>query len=240
MKHSCWSDEERERRREEFKNRYADNILGFDRLLYFYLSVPNLMMVMQNSLKYSDIEKKVLRRFVSVGVLDFSQTGNYSAESILFKGYNLNPRLNGDLLYFVSGKQCENYGEGIDRGNRRSITGLQRVVKHGDFEIPDEIDSRMWRMLRLKSWDKQERIVRTEDVVRMLVEREVLTPKEKGNYSVEYTYHHGNVSETISLCFLGGESANWRKKYFFTEQRFAHSYADSFPRGVKVGVFKND
>lgn len=105
----CLGDSERKKKREDFDKNHAEKVLRYDGLGYPVLSVSHLKAVLNKSLIYPDIRKRVLEKLVDAGVFDFSQTGNYSVKSLLIPKFSVNPRLDGRLLYFVSGKQCDSY-----------------------------------------------------------------------------------------------------------------------------------
>lgn len=230
MRKPCLSKKERKEVKDRFYRNHAQKVLTYDGLFYPVLQEDHLRHVMQKASVYPDILRKVLESLVEEGVLDYSQEGNYSIESLLSPGFSVNPSLHGRTLYFVSERDCSRYFSemGLVRPGSFNMAPNAQAIKHGDFNLPVEIDPRMWRVLRLKSHDHRIGMDR-DNVPEMLVKRGTLSFHEEGNFGVEYD---DGKTGCKNLNFFGGEDpmgGYGEREHFFIDRAVAHSYAESLP-----------
>jgi len=198
---------------------------------------------MEDSQFYPKPEQASFWKLLEEKVLSMDKEGNYSVRPVLFPGFVLNPELkqgrNGDprspeTLYFTSYKIAWRFAKQVARVHRiRGKEGVRRcfeVIENLGFEIPEEIDSDQWRILRFKHWDRPE-YDNGVDIPVELVERGFLTPSKKA-WSVFYRpYGCDSPTDQKSLNFIGNG-----KIFYFKDQGDAEEYARSFPDSVREKI----
>ncbi len=154
-----------------------------------------------------ELEEKALMKVYNAGFLSDSKQGNFSFFLSLTPNFGFS--LDNKKLYFTLERHCREVLE------LRGLSLYSKILKHGEYTIPEEINEHDWAVIRAKYLFSQ------EEIMPKLIERDIINSKEQGNFSVAYKppLHHKKV-------YL-----NLRKnsKYYFIHKKDAINFSKIFP-----------
>jgi len=192
----------------------AEKVISWTGRFFPRINMERFSLVLDRARQYPEVHKALLETMAEYGILSYSPDGNYFVR-VRGQDFSLNPELDGKRLYFVSGKHCESFLRSI------KIDGLETVAT-GKFVVPDEISSRDWGTIRLKSQHL------LSDVAKQLLTRQVLTKESIGSYSVVFQ-EPDKKPKVLNIT-----DASSGKTYFFREQHIARTYSRAFPQPMEV------
>ncbi|MCK4647657.1 hypothetical protein KAT24_01870 [Candidatus Pacearchaeota archaeon] len=156
-----------------------------------------------------ELEEKALMNVYNVGFLSYSKKGNFSF--VLPLAPNFGFSLDNKKLYFTLREHCRAVLESI------GLSLYSKILKHGEYTIPEEINKYDWAVIRAKHLFSQ------EEIIPKLIERDVINSKEQGNFSVAYkpSLHHRKV-------YLNLRDNRFGSKYYFMHKKDAINFSKIF------------
>lgn len=189
--------------------RRAENIIKWKG----YTNIPNLKMLNLSNFFASavpELEEKALRKVYDAGFLSSSKNGNFSF--VLSLAPNFGFSLDNKKLYFTLKKHCKKVLE------LRNLLLYSKILEHGEYAIPEEINTHDWAVIRAKHLFSQ------EGIMQKLMERDIINSKEQGNFSVMYNpYHHRRIYLNLRDDI----------KYYFVHKKDAINFSKIFPMELK-------
>jgi len=195
--------------RRETLERRAENIIKWRS----YANIPNLKVLNLSNFLASavpELEEKALMKVYNVGFLSYSKKGNFSF--VLPLAPNFGFLLDNKKLYFTLKEHCRAVLK------LRGLSLYSKILEHGEYTIPEEINKHDWAVIRAKHLFSQ------EEIMLKLKERDIINSNKQGNFSVTYKpYHHRRI-----YLNLRGDI-----KYYFVHKKDAINFSKIFPIELK-------
>ncbi len=175
--------------------------------------VPNLKVLNLSNFFASavpELEEKALMKVYNAGFLSYSKNGNFSFFLPMVPNFGF--FLDNKKLYFTLEKHCK------DILKLKGLSLFSQILKHGEYFIPEEINEHDWAVIRAKNLFSQ------EEIIPKLVEKDIISPKEKGSFSVLYkpSPHHSRIN-------LNFRDKKFGTKYYFVHKKDADYFSKIFP-----------
>ncbi len=156
-----------------------------------------------------ELEEKALMKVYNAGFLSDSKQGNFSFFLSLTPNFGFS--LDNKKLYFTLERHCKDVLES------RGLLLYSKILKHGEYTIPEEINKHDWAIIRVKHLFSQ------EEIMPKLIERSIISSEKKGNFSVAYkSSHHRKVCLNLRDNRFGS-------KYYFIHKKDAINFSKIFP-----------
>ena len=194
--------------------------------------VYNLVKILENGTRFPDIETAVLNRLMSTGLLSTSPEDNYSvyASNSVDPNFSFNPRLNGQLLYFVSKDLAEKFACQVGPNGSPIVGQRPENLKKCDLE---DISTRKWRELRVGvAQSPSDYLIQRLRGLKVIDKKGYAVTRKKSPEECPSWKDAKNLGKVVQLGFV--LKGAWK----FTSLPYAESYADSFHYEVPGFPFK--
>ena len=154
--------------------------------------------------EFEDEKQRAFSRLLYEGLLSEKEKGNYFVSSPLFPNFKLNPNLEGQKLFFTLRLDASSYKDKF----RKPTFKLSGDI--GSYVVPDEPTGVDWKIIRLKHFKEY----RHKDLLEQLMNKNLISLKKKGNFSVVQ-----RVGSAHGRRYLNLEYFSSSERYYFTRRK---------------------